>query len=146
MTIKLKFSILGIDELWDALHREKFFTKLYLHLGYHQIRMRCEDIAKRTFRTHEGHHEFLVMLFGITNAPSTFQNLMNSIFNPFLIKFLLVFFEDILIYRKYWEEIVQHIDKVLQLLEEQQFSANPSKCEFGVWEVKYLGHIYLTKV
>ena len=81
------------------------------------------------------------MPFDLTDEPSTFQGLMNSIFNPFLRKFVLVFFYDILIYCKYWEEHVQHVDKVLQLLKEQQLYEKPSKCLFGVKEVEYLGHI-----
>jgi hypothetical protein len=81
------------------------------------------------------------MPFGLTNAPSTFQILMNSIFNPFFRKFVLVFFDDILIYKNSWEEHVQHVDKVLQLLEEKQLYAKPSNCAFGVQEVEYFGHI-----
>jgi hypothetical protein len=94
--------------------------------------MRQEDIPKITFRTHEGHYEFLVILFGLSKVPSIFKSLMNYIFKPFLRKFMLVIFDDILIYIKSWEKHVQHVGMVLKLLEEKQLYANPSKCAFGV--------------
>ena len=106
--------------------------KLDIHLGYHQNRMKIEDILKTTIRTHEGRYGFLVMPFGLTNAPSTFQDLMNSSFKHFLRKFVLVFFDVILIYNKSWKDHVQHVDRVLKLLEEKQLYAKPFKCFFRV--------------
>jgi hypothetical protein len=99
--------------------------------------MKEEDIPKIAFRTHEGHYEFLVIPFGLCNAPSTFKSLMNHVFRPFLRYFILVFFDDILIYRKTWTNHLDHVDQVLYLLSQHQIFMNLSKCAFGASEVEY---------
>ena len=140
-TIKNRYTIPRIDELIDELWGDKYFSKIDLHSGYHQIRVRDQDISKIAFRCHYGHYEFLVMPFGLTNALATFQSCMNHTFRVQLRKFLLVFFDNILIYSKTWEEHLQHLDEVLSILEEHSLYAKMSKCEFGMKEMLYLGHI-----
>jgi hypothetical protein len=144
-TIKKRYPIPQIDELLDELHGAVYFTKIDLRSGYHQIKMREEDIPKTAFRCHYGHYEFLVMPFGLTNAPSTFQSCMNHVFNKQLRKHLLVLFDDFLIYRKTWEEHLQHVDQILSIMEKQSLYAKESKCEFGIMEVLYLGYIIEVK-
>jgi hypothetical protein len=140
-TIKNQYPIPCIDELMDELHGAVFFSKIDLRSGYHQINIREQDIEKMAFRCHFGHFELLVIPFGLTNAPATFQSCMNHIFRDQLRKSVLVFFDDILIYSRSWKEHMRHLDEVLSIMEAHSLYAKESKCKFGMTELLYLGQI-----
>ncbi|KOM37151.1 hypothetical protein LR48_Vigan03g053200 [Vigna angularis] len=140
-TIPKKFPIPVIEELLDKLRGVRYFSKVDLKAGYHQVRMGEADIQKTAFRTHLGHYEFLVMLFGLTNAPATFQSAMNELLRPYLRKFVLVFFDNILVYSATWAEHLQQVNMVLDRLQKRQWVANRKKSEFGRTSIGYLGHV-----
>jgi hypothetical protein len=141
VTIKDKFPILVVEELLDELRGMAYFTKLDLRPGYHQVRMVVVNVDKTAFRTHEGLFEFLIIPFGLTNAPVTFQAMMNAILDPFLQRFILVFFDDILIFISSWSEHLRHVHLILSKLQEHQLFIKRSKCEFGSSSMAYLDHI-----
>jgi len=140
VTIKNKYPLPRIDVLFDQLAGARVFSKLDLRSGYHQIKIRPCDIPKTAFSTRYGLYEFLVMSFGLTNAPAYFMYLMNSVFMPDLDKFVVVFIDDILVYSKNEEDHAKHLRIVLQRLRDHQLYAKFSKCEFWLDKVKFLGH------
>ena len=109
VTIRNQYPLLRIDDLFDQLQGAKVFSKINLRLGYHQLKVRRGDVPKTAFRTRYGHYEFLVMPFGLTNAPVAFMDLMNSVFGPYLDKFVIVFIDDILVYSSSKEEHAEHL-------------------------------------
>ena len=141
LTIKDRFPIPTIDELLDELGGASCFSKLDLVQGYHQIRMQSEDIPKTAFRTHHGHFEFKVMPFGLCNAPSSFQATMNTLFRPYLRRFIIVFFDDILIYSVSLSDHLRHLQTTFQVLYDNHFVLKLSKCLFAQPQVEYLGHL-----
>ncbi|KAI3820705.1 hypothetical protein L1987_08253 [Smallanthus sonchifolius] len=141
LTIKNRYPLPRIDDLFDQLQGSTCFSKIDLRSSYHQLRVQEEDIPKTAFRTRYGHYEFMVMPFGLTNALAVFMDLMNRVCKPYLDKFLIVFIDVILIYSKTKSDHEQHLRLVLDLLRKEQLYAKFSKCEFWLKEVQFLGHI-----
>jgi hypothetical protein len=141
VSIKNKYPLLRIDDLFDLLKDAKIFSKIDLRAGYHQVRIKDEDIRKTTFRTSYGHYEFTMVPFGLLNASIVFICLMNGVFREYLEKFVIVFLDDILVYSKSEEEHENHLEMVLQVLREHQLYAKFNKCSFYQKQIHYLGHI-----
>ncbi|GJT06321.1 putative nucleotidyltransferase, ribonuclease H [Tanacetum coccineum] len=141
LTIKNRYPLPRIDELFDQLQGSWYFSKIDIRSGYHQLRVREEDIPKTAFRMRYEHFEFTVMPFGLTNAPAVFMDLMNLVCRPYLDKFVIVFIYDILIYSKYKEEHEVHLKLMLELLKKEKLFEKFLKCEFWLQEVHFLGHV-----
>jgi hypothetical protein len=140
LTFKSRFPIPVFDELMDELAKATWFSTLDLNSGYHQIRLKKGEEFKTAFQTHFGHFEFKVLAFGLCGAPGTFQGAMNTTLSPLLRKCVLVFFDDILVYSETFEDHIQHLKLVLQLLSRDQWNIKLSKCKFAQQSITYLGH------
>ncbi|CAL2250755.1 unnamed protein product [Prunus armeniaca] len=145
VTVRNRYPLPRIDDLFDQLKDAKYFSKIDLRSGYHQLRIREEDVPKTAFRTRYGHYEFLVMPFGLTNAPAAFMDLMNRVFRPYLDHFVIVFIDDILVYSKTLEGHKKHLRLVLRTLRRKQLYAKFSKCQFWLDRVVFLGHVISTE-
>ncbi|KAL0553926.1 hypothetical protein IC582_007830 [Cucumis melo] len=141
VTVKNRYPLPRIDDLFDQLQGATVFSKIDLRSGYHQLRIRDGDIPKTAFRSRYGHYEFVVMSFGLTNAPAVFMDLMNRVFKDFLDSFVIVFIDDILIYSKTEAEHEEHLHQVLETLRANKLYAKFSKCEFWLRKVTFLGHV-----
>ncbi len=141
LTVKNSYPLPRIDDILDQLSTAKYFTKIDLRSGYHQVRLDEASIPLTAFRTRYGHFEFQVLPFGLTNAPATFMSLMNEAFKEYLDKFVVVYLDDILIYSETWEDHLEHLRKALEILRKEKLFAKLSKCTFGAQEVEYLGFI-----
>ncbi|KAA0062435.1 ty3-gypsy retrotransposon protein [Cucumis melo var. makuwa] len=141
VTVKNRYPLPRIDDLFDQLQGATVFSKIDLRSGYHQLRIKDGDVPKTTFRSKYGHYEFIVMSFGLTNAPAVFMDLMNRVFREFLDIFVIVFIDDILIYSKTEAEHEEHLHMVLQTLRDNKLYAKFSKCEFWLKQVSFLGHV-----
>ena len=141
VTIKNRYPLSRIDDLFDQPRGARVYSKIDLHISYHQLRVRKTNIPKTTFKTRYGHFEFTVMPFGLTNAPAAFMDLTHWVFQPYLDQFVVVFVDQILIYSQSKEENEDHLRIVLQALIEHQLYAKFSKCKFWLTEVRFLGHV-----
>ncbi|TYK04344.1 reverse transcriptase [Cucumis melo var. makuwa] len=141
VTVKNRYPLPRIDDLFDQLQGATVFSKIDLRSGYHQLRIRDSDIPKTAFRSRYGHYEFIVMSFGLTNAPAVFMDLMNRVFKDFLDSFVIVFIDDILIYSKTEAKHEEHLHQVLETLRANKLYAKFSKCEFWLKKVTFLGHV-----
>ncbi|KAL0558790.1 hypothetical protein IC582_003372 [Cucumis melo] len=141
VTVKNRYPLPRIDDLFDQLQEATVFSKIDLRSGYHQLRIKDGDVPKTAFRSRYGHYEFIVMSFGLTNAPAVFMDLMNRVFREFLDTFMIVFIDDILIYSKTEAEHEEHLRIVLQTLRDNKLYAKFSKCEFWLKQVSFLGHV-----
>jgi hypothetical protein len=141
VTIKNKYPLPRIDDLFDQLKRACVFSKMDFRSRYHQLKIRATDIPNTAFITRYGLYEYTVMSFGLTNASAYFMYLMNKVFMEYLDKFMVVFIDDILIFSRNEEEHDEHLRLVLQKLRNNQVYAKLNKCEFWLKEVSFLGHI-----
>jgi hypothetical protein len=141
VTIKNQYPLPRIDYLLDQLQGARVFSKVDLCSDYHQVRVKEEDIPKITFRTHYGHYEFLVMSFGLTNAPAVFMDMMNRVFHDYLDQFTVVFIDDILIYSRTLEEHEEHLWKALERPRWEKLYAKLDKCEFWLDSMSFLRHV-----
>ncbi|GJX03684.1 hypothetical protein Tco_0189600 [Tanacetum coccineum] len=141
LTVKNRYPLPRIDDLFDQLQGSSVYSKIDLRSGYHQVRVRDEDITKIAFKTRYGHYAFQVMPFGLTNAPAVFMDLMNRVCKPYLVKFVIVFIDDILIYSRNKEEHTNHLRIILELLKKEKLYAKFSKCDFWINIVQFLGHL-----
>ncbi|GJU69344.1 putative reverse transcriptase domain-containing protein [Tanacetum coccineum] len=141
LTIKNRYPLPRIDDLFDQLQGPRYFSQIDLQSGYHHLRVREEDIPKTAFRMRYRHFEFTVMPFDLTNAPAVFMDLMNRVCKSYLDKFVIVFIDDILIYSKSKEEHEVHLKLILELLEKEKLFRKFSKCEFWLQKVHFLRHV-----
>ncbi|GJU51291.1 putative reverse transcriptase domain-containing protein [Tanacetum coccineum] len=141
LTVKNRYPLSRIDDLFDQLQGSSIYLKIDLRSGYHQLRVRKQDIPKTAFRTRYGHYEFQFMAFGLTNAPTVFMDLMNRVCKPYLDKFVIVFIDDIIIYSKDKKEHEEYLKAILEFLKKEKLYAKFSKCEFWIPNVQFLRHV-----